>query len=220
MSESSNPRDMQAHWNDAFSAKPGRFGSAPSDAAQLAVRAFAAIENPAPQLLELGAGEGRDTVYFAERGFKVTALDFSQVALDALKAKVAHLGISERVELKQHNVRSPLPYPDGSFDACYSHMLYCMDFTFDELVYLSEQVRRVLKHGGIHVYTVRTTADPDFGVGQHLGEQRYEDEGFIVHFFNRDMIARLAAGFRILDIVEFDEGSLPRRLFAVTLERC
>ena len=32
------------------------------------------------------------------------------------------------VTLKVHDARQPLPFPDGSFDAIYSHMFFTMDF--------------------------------------------------------------------------------------------
>lgn len=69
------------------------------------------------------------------------------------------------------------------------------------------------------MYTARTTDDPDFGVGAHRGEQIYEDEGFLVHFFDRGMVERLAVGFRLLDLTEFEEGQLPRKLFTVTMQK-
>lgn len=43
--------------------------------------------------------------------------------------------------------------------------------------------------------------------------------GFTVHFFSREKIEQLAQGFDILSIDEFEEGTLPRRLFRVTLRK-
>ena len=43
--------------------------------------------------------------------------------------------------------------------------------------------------------------------------------GFIVHFFSRDTVEHLAKGFDILSIAEFDEGTVPRKLFRVTLRK-
>lgn len=210
---------MREHWDGAFTEKPDRFGSEPSISAKMAAEAFTRLHASDPDVLDLGSGTGRDALFFARRGMHVVALDFSQVALDALQQNARSSGLSRAIHTVQHNVREPLPFPASTFDACYAHMLYCMDFTLAELSELSAEVRRILKPGGIHVYTARTTGDPDFGIGVHRGEQLYEDEGFVVHFFNRNMIDRLAAGFRLLDIAEFEEGSLPRRLFTVTLEK-
>ena len=47
----------------------------------------------------------------------------------------------------------------------------------------------------------------------------FEHGGFIVHFFDRPLVDRLAAGFLLLELVEFEEGELPRRLWRVTLRR-
>ncbi len=210
---------MRDLWDGVFQANPDRFGSEPSDSAKLAAQAFASLYPAHPDVLDLGSGTGRDTLFFAERGMHVVALDFSAVALEELRGKARSSGISQPIRTVQHDVREPLPFPDSTFHACYAHMLFCMDFTPAELAALSADVRRVLKPGGILVYTARTTDDPDFGSGVHRGEQLYEDEGFVVHFFDRRMVERLAVGFRVLDLTEFEEGTLPRRLFTVTLER-
>lgn len=60
---------------------------------------------PATTALDLGAGEGRNSLYLASKGWTVTAVDFSQVALDrltgfALESKVAVQTL--RVDLIQY----------------------------------------------------------------------------------------------------------------------
>ena len=42
----------------------------------------------------------------------------------------------------------------GSFDACYSHMLFCMTLTTKQLEFIFQKLKRVLKPKGLVVYTV------------------------------------------------------------------
>lgn len=98
-------------------------------------------------------------------------------------------------------------------------MLYCMALTTRELEALSAEVLRVLRPGGLHVYTVRHTGDPHYGAGIHRGEHMYEVGGFIVHFFSLGKVRRLAAGYEIVSVAEFDEGGLPRKLVRVALRK-
>ena len=219
MTEGLNRTEMQGQWDRVFTETPDRFGSEPSLSAKMAAEAFKRLHAGDLDVLDLGSGAGRDALFFAQNGMHVVALDFSHAALEALGRSARSLGLSEHVQTVQHDVREPLPFSDSVFDACYSHMLYCMDFTFAELSQLSAEVKRVLRPGGIQVYTVRTTEDPDFGTGTHRGEQIYEDEGFVLHFFDRGMVERLATGFRVLEVREFEEGALPRRLFVVIEEK-
>jgi SAM-dependent methyltransferase len=89
----------------------------------------------------------------------------------------------------------------------------------EELDFLAGEIRRVLKPGGLNVYTVRHTGDPHYQKGIHRGEDMYEVGGFIVHFFSREKVEKLAKGFEIVDLQEFEEGGLPRKLFRVTLRK-
>ena len=74
--------------------------------------------NKIEKLLELGAGHGRDTTFFASNGIEVEALDYSIVAVEMLDkiAKEKKLPIKPRIfDVK----KNPLPFPDGYFDAAY-----------------------------------------------------------------------------------------------------
>jgi SAM-dependent methyltransferase len=208
---------QREHWESTLGARPQMFGESPSCAARKALELF--HKEGAARILDLGAGQGRDTLYFARGGLDVHAVDYAESGLHAIEERADALALSSRVTALRHDLRRPLPFGAETFDGCYSHMLYCMAFTTRELESLSAEIRRVLKPGGINFYTVRHTGDPNYGKGTHRGEDMYEAGGFIVHFFSREKVALLAEGFEILGIEEFEEGKLPRKLLAVGLRK-
>jgi len=204
-----------AHWAATFAANPDMYGTDPSAAGRAAAEAFTAAG--LRSVLELGAGQGRDTLYLARQGLQVTALDYAPGTVETIAAKAEAAGLKDLVTVARHDIRQPLPLPDASIDASYSHMLFCMALTTSELERLAGDLRRVLRPGGLVVYTVRTTADAHFGAGTPRGDGMYEHGGFIVHFFDQALIERLAEGFELLDVTDFTEGELPRRLARVTM---
>ena len=208
---------QRAQWETTPSLHPKMFGESPSEAARKAAEVFRQADKVS--ILELGAGQGRDTLYFAQSDFQVCALDYTESGLAAIRSKAAALGLSESVSTACHDIRNPLPFSDHHFDACYSHMLFCMALTTAELEHLSREVRRVLRPGGLCIYTVRHTRDAHYRTGIHRGEDMYEVGGFIVHFFDRGKVEHLAEGYEILEIEEFEEGGMPRRLFRVTMKK-
>ena len=210
-------KNQAQHWETTFSSRSEMFGDSPSFAAIKATEIFkkAGLNN----ILELGGGQGRDSLYFAQSGFNVQVLDYSQSGVDSIIKKSKELGLTHSITAKIHDIKRPLPFKDESFDGCFSHMLYCMAFTTKELKNISNEIYRVLKPGGINIYTVRHTEDADYGNGIHRGEDLYETGGFIVHYFSTEKIKQLSSGFDILNIESFEEGTLPRKLFRVTLKK-
>ena len=193
------------------------YGDEPSAAAVAAADVFEAAG--ATTVVELGAGQGRDTLYLARRGLHVHALDFAPEGLDAIETKAGAAGLADRVTVEIHDVRQRLPFADDSVDVSFSHMLFCMALTTPELDRLAADLRRVVRPGGLVVYTVRTTDDAHYRAGIPHGDDMYEHGDFIVHFFDRALIDRLAAGSTLVDVTEFTEGELPRRLARVTMRR-
>lgn len=204
-------------WDDTFSRKSNFFGTEPSEPARIATEMFK--QEGKRKILELGCGQGRDTLFFAANSFQVDATDYAESAIQVIHEKAQAAGLSQSITAHQHDVRHPLPFEAGSFDACYSHMLYCMALTTSELEFLFMEVRRVLRPEGLNIYTVRHTRDPHYGTGIHRGEDMYEVGGFIVHFFSREKVEQLAEGYEIVSVHEFEEASLPRKLFRVTLRK-
>ena len=126
---------------------------------------------------------------------------------------------SKRVDTKVWDVRNGLPFKENSFDGCFSHMLYCMALTTKEIINLNKEVKRILKPKGINIFTVRHIGDEDYKNGIHIGEDLYQNDGFIVHFFSKEKIKEISKGFMIESINEFHEGKFPRKLFIATLKK-
>jgi len=209
--------EQQQHWEKTFTHRIDMFGADSSEPARFAAKLFKK-ENK-KRILELGGGQGRDTLFFAHSKFQVDVLDYSEIGVNAILEKARQSGLSGLVTARQHDVRKPLPFAAETFDACYSHMLYCMALTISELESLSREVHRVLRPNGLHVYTVRHTNDSHYGTGIHRGEDMYEVGGFIVHFFNMQKIEQLTKGYELISVDEFEEGNLPRKLYRVVLRR-
>ncbi|MEU3749642.1 MULTISPECIES: class I SAM-dependent methyltransferase [Streptomyces] len=205
---------QRAHWQSTYSTHPGMYGEKPSAPAVHAASLFRSAG--ARELLELGAGHGRDALHFADEGFTVKATDFSATGLEQLRGAALARGTAERVTTAVHDVRDPLPLPDASVDAVFAHMLLCMALSTEEIRALVAEVARVLRPGGTFVYTVRHTGDAHYGTGIAHGDDIHEHGGFAVHFFPRELVDTLAEGWTLDEVHPFEEGDLPRRLWRVT----
>lgn len=205
---------QRQHWQNTYTAHPGMYGEGPSAPAVHAASVFRAAG--AREVLELGAGHGRDALHFAHEGFTVRAADFSATGLQQLREAARAQHVDERVTTVRHDVREPLPLPDASVDAVFAHMLLCMALSTAEIHALAGEIRRVLRPGGVLLYTVRHTGDAHYGSGIAHGDDIYEHGGFAVHFFSRKLVDTLADGWDLTEVYAFEEGDLPRRLWRVT----
>ena len=189
------------------------FGLEPSLAAIKALNLFK--EQNITRIIELGAGLGRDAIFFAQNSIYVEALDYSSSAVEVINQKTKKNNLSNYISTKIFDIREKLPFEDNSVEACFSHMLYCMALTNSDLEKLNNEICRVLKPNGINIYTVRHTKDNDYKNGIYRGENLYENDGFIVHFFSEDKVKSLLKGFKNINNELFEEGSFPRKLFYI-----
>ena len=193
------------------------FGLEQSLSAEKALKLFK--EKKISKVLELGPGLGRDTIFFAKNLIRVTALDYSSSGIEIIKQKALKQNLSKNISTNIFDIRKKLPFDDNSIEACFSHMLYCMALTSNELKNLNNEICRVLKPSGLNIYTVRNTFDGDYKKGIHRGEDLYENDGFIVHFFSKNKVKSLFSGFKNILIEEFEEGNFPRKLYIVVNEK-
>ena len=188
------------------------FGSEASEPAKKSLKIFQ--DNNINTIIELGAGLGRDSIYFSQNNLSVISLDYSKSGINIINKKINQNKL-KNISTKVFDIRQKMPFEDNSIDGCFSHMLYCMALSNQNLLNLNNEIYRILKPGGLNIYTVRNEHDGDYKRGIHRGEDMYENEGFIVHFFNKPKIKQLTDGFKNIKIESFEEGKFPRKLYFV-----
>jgi SAM-dependent methyltransferase len=82
-----------------------------------------AADLPPGTALDAGCGEGADAIWLAERGWRVTAVDFSPVALDRGAARAEERGLADRIEWLNADLGTWTP-PEGRFDLVTAHYLH------------------------------------------------------------------------------------------------
>ena len=203
-------------WDNAFKNIDNMFEKDESYAARVALRMYE--EEDFESMLELGPGQGRDSFYFKNNHIPLSILDYSQEALKEVEEKAKELDY-RGLKAYEADVRDGLPFEDNTFDMVYSHMLYCMAFTDQEIKNLHSEINRISTPGGINIFTVRSDFDKHFKKGSKISDGIYEINDFIIHFFDEEMIRSMVDNYKILNIHRFQEGELPRDLYFVAMQK-
>jgi tellurite methyltransferase len=88
--------------------------------ASLLARQVSALLPPGARVLDLGCGEGRDSVFFAERGFDVTGVDIARSGLSKAERLACARGVRVRWVCGDIGGLATRRLEDRSFDLVYS----------------------------------------------------------------------------------------------------
>jgi len=149
-------------------------------------------------VLDLGCGTGRHSLWLADAGAEVTAIDFSEGMLAEARRKPG----AAAVRFLVHDLHEPLPFPDGAFDLAVSGL--ALEHLRD-LPGFFREVRRVLRSGGRSVMSAMHPAmflrgsqarftDPASGTVVQPGSYPHQMGDFVM--------AAVRAGFRMEGIGE------------------
>lgn len=154
---------------------------------------------PAKNILELGCGNGRDSLYFLRLGLNVTAIDSSDGVIAQLKEKYEENNI---YFICDDFVSSSAIF-SGEYDYVYSR------FTLHAINEIQEtevlhNVYKVLKTNGLFFIEVRSVNDELYGKGEKVGENSYIFNGHFRRFIKmEDLVNKMKAiGFEIVNAVE------------------
>lgn len=90
--EMEKPIDTQT-WDEYYKDDDFIYGTEPNSFLKMEGTTYLNIPKDNSKVLLLGAGEGRNAVYLASRGYRVTAVDQSRVALDKAEKLASERGV-------------------------------------------------------------------------------------------------------------------------------
>ena len=110
--------------------------------------------------LDVGCGEGADVVWLAGRGWQVTGVDVSQVALDRAAQHAEERGVAERTSFAQVDLVAGDALP-GDFDLVSAQFMHLPTSVF-ERVYVA--IARAVRPGGALLVVGHHPADAATGL--------------------------------------------------------
>jgi len=186
--------DATQFWNERFDKKEFIFGKEPNE---YLVEQVSLYLKPNSSVLCIADGEGRNGVWLAKQGMRVTGFDVSDIAL----SKANQFAADNKV-----NIQYSLCDTDGfdwqtnSYDAVVAIFIQFADPEMRARIF--KQAYRTLKPGGLFILQGYTPKQLEYKTG---------GPSLIEHLYTEEMIRELSQDFEILQIQcyekELSEGA-------------
>ncbi len=145
-------QDIHDYYNNAVESEDARLSRHQLER-DLTWRYFSDYLPPGGKLLEIGSATGGHTLWLAQHGWEVVAVDLSEVQLARLYDRLEKSGLSKRVDCRSGDARSLQTVPETDFDAVLlMGPLYHLVVAEDRQQALQQAIFR-LKPGGILMST-------------------------------------------------------------------
>lgn len=136
-------------------------------------RTLAAVQGFVPaggNLLDLGCGTGLDAVWLAQRGYRVTAIDWSPAMVERARRRTIDVGVDRLVAVHHLGIHQLEQLAEQSFDAAYSNLgaLNCVA----DLAPVASAVARRLRTGGTLVASVIGRVCP-WEIARSIGKRQW-----------------------------------------------
>lgn len=188
------------YWNKLYDSK-FYFGTGPTKLAKKAESLL--VESKVKRILELGCGQGRDAIHFAQLGYDVNAVDISQNAIESIKKIKMDLDLTT-LQPQIHDIAKPLPFSEESFDFIYSN-LALQFFDINQLEQNFQNISKILKKDSFFLFSTKKIGDKYYKFGTKVNENAYENKGIIRYFYDSETLTNvLSKNFEILEL-EADE---------------
>jgi len=160
----------------------------------------------AKRILDLGFGIGRHVILLARSGLVPFGIEGTRNGHQFCEAWLDREGL--KAELEVGDVKE-LPWPDDFFDGVISwNVIY--HGTVDDIRNTIDQVRRVLKMGGLFLLTLNSTLNDNCGRGEEIEKHTYAnmdkaDGDHLHHYSDEEEVHRLFEDWEI-EKVKKEEG--------------
>ena len=185
-----------AYWNAYYEQKPSILNTCSSFAKDMLQIIKTQERAGIKYLLDLGCGNGRDSVFFAENGIHVVGIDASNVVIEMLER--TH-GQDDHLEFMCDDFVTANVLFHREYDYCYSRFtLHAISERQEEQ--LIANVYKALKKDGLFMIEARTIRDNIYGLGELVEKNAYIYDGHYRRFIDpEEIVAKLIeAGFTVV----------------------
>lgn len=156
------------YWNEYYKQKSAMANESSPFAREMLNR-MAAPGDREKYLLDLGCGNGRDSIFFAVNGLHVTGIDASYVAIDRLEKTYEN---NDYLEFICDDFVTAAVLYQREYDYCYSRfVLHAINARQEDV--LLKNVYGALKKDGLFMLEARTIHDPIYGMGKLVEKNAY-----------------------------------------------
>lgn len=153
-------------------------------------------------LLDVGCGEGADSVHLARKGFAVTSLDRNGDYLRRLRRYCRSEEVPP-ISIRHRNVVT-FGYPKDAYDVVISILALCC-MKRSEAARVVRGIRGAVKPGGLVVLSARNHLDPEYAdfrcEGCAVERNTYRNEDYacsFIYFLEENKLRDFFRGFRVL----------------------
>ncbi|MFW9951084.1 MAG: class I SAM-dependent methyltransferase [Candidatus Thorarchaeota archaeon] len=178
------------YWDERFLDGGKIWGDRPSKTAIYALELFK--KHDLNKILVPGAGYGRNTKLFSDAGLEVTAIEFSESAINLAKK------FNPKTRFFQGSVLD-MPFDDENYDGIYSCNVLHLFLKDDRISFLKKCYKQ-LRAKGFVFFVVFSDKESSFRKGKQIEENTYESKPWRpVHYFTE---IDLKAHFKEYSVVE------------------
>jgi SAM-dependent methyltransferase len=179
--------DPRGTWNKRFSAEEFLFGLEPNRW----LREHAHVWSPGDRVLAVADGEGRNSVWLAQRGLKVDAFDISDVGVAKARKLAAEQGADVNFAVADI---AELDWPENLYDGVAAIFFQFADPALRARIF--EGLVRCLKPGGTLVLQGYTPKQVEYRTG---------GPPIASHMYTQEMLRQAFAEMEIVELREYED---------------
>ena len=186
-------RTVKMKFDDFFSKKPLYFSQDHSGGMEECLIRY----NVTPcSALDLGAGEGRNSLYLSSRGFSVTAIEPSSVGAKKIRERAKENSLDINI-INQDFLSAAQELKNIGFVVALTSLEH---MEYDYLSQTIERIKEIMTPGGYIYIVVFTEDDPGF---YKDFDNASECSLFIKHYFKKNELRDFFSDFAILEYSEY-----------------
>lgn len=153
------------------------------------------------KILDVGCGEGRNTVYFIREGYQIFGVDHNPVAIQMARLQAKSLRSDYDIYRFQVCDIKDMPLHKAAFDVIISSAVLHFATCHEHFFLMMDEMMRVLKPGGLFFLRMTTSFGGIIGLSESMGEGVYLlPDGSKRYLLTEDLLERMQKKFGLKNL--------------------